>query len=83
MIETPDLLHQLPAIILAGLCTYIWLVARDRRKALERYIEAHVESDACRCIAYSPRLLRFPRQDAVDRTIAASVKRVTKEKHES
>lgn len=34
---TPDLLHQLPAIILAGVCTYLWLVARDQRKAADRF----------------------------------------------
>lgn len=32
----PDLLYQLPAIVLAGLCTYVWLIARDRRKAVDR-----------------------------------------------
>lgn len=91
MIETPDLLHQLPAIILAGVCAYVWLVARDRRKAVDRLVEEieavttmkHVEMiglgktiQAHVCKAGGTK----DAQDAPGRVIARSVERMTKGK---
>lgn len=76
------ILEHAPAIIaamLAGLAGGLGMLAYFRRLELERYIKAHEDSDACQCRAYSRRNLGSPKRDFLDREIARSVERMTKE----
>lgn len=74
MMDRPDLLHQLPAIILAGVCICVWLIARNRRKAVDRLVrELKIITG------------KLPQGIALDgpgRVIARSVRRMKRRNHE-
>ena len=93
MIEyiTGNYLALIEGGVIGGLIVGLWIVARDRRKAVDRLYDCglHAESPAdfekrVRLNGLVPPLIpirggRKPKQDAPGRVIARSVKRVTKE----